>query len=84
MGAGSGELSLTEMSIETAIEQIDKANTNKSLGPDCTGQGSPMGNEWSATGSIYPHRIDVLEEGWSWLFWCASSAVCIKLNKGGK
>lgn len=30
------------------------------------------------------NRIRSLEEGWSWLFWCASTAAYIQLNKGSE
>lgn len=56
MGAGSEELFLTEMSIETVIGQIDKTNSNKSPGPDGAEQRSPMGNDWTGTDSIYSHN----------------------------
>lgn len=62
MGAGSEELSLTEMSIETAIGQIDKTNSNKSPGPDDAEQRSPTGNGWTGAGSIYPHTFTAGEQ----------------------
>lgn len=55
MGVGSEELSLTEMSLETAIEQSDNAKINKTVGPDSLEQRSPVGNEWPDIISTHLH-----------------------------
>lgn len=55
MGAGSEELSLTEMSIETATGQRDNKNSDKTVGPDSLEQRSPVGNVWADIISTHLH-----------------------------
>lgn len=45
MGAGTEELSLSEMSIETTAGQRGNTNSNKTMGPDSLEQRNPVGNE---------------------------------------
>lgn len=49
MGAGSEELSLTEMSIETSTRQRDNTNSKRTVGSESLEQRSPVGNEWIDT-----------------------------------